>query len=81
MAISLEKYNELKRRCDQSKAEHDRAQGAVEQLMIKLKDDFDCTTLDDAKKLRDAKKVKRDQLEALYNEAIKRFNEKWGDKL
>jgi len=78
---NLDRYQKLKGKADELQREADRAEGALEQLMDKLKDEFDCETLEEAEKLskkleKEAKKAEED-----FETAIDMFEEKWGDVL
>lgn len=81
MPIDLDQYRRLKRQADDAKAEVDRAEGALSQLMKKLKEDFDCDTLDAAKSLLKQKTAERDEVEQKYNQELASFQKKWGDKI
>ena len=46
--ISVTRYEELKRMVDDQKRVADRAAGALDRVMIQLKEDFGCSTLKQA---------------------------------
>lgn len=81
MPIDLEQYRRLKSKADSAKADYDRAEGALSQLMLKLKEDFSCDSVDEAEELLKVKKKERDEAEEQYQTLLKKFEEKWGDRL
>ena len=76
----LKKYMELKKRVEQAQQKADKAEGALEQVMKQLKKDFDCPTLEAAKrKLRLLEKQKQ-ETGTQFEEAVEEFEEKWSDE-
>lgn len=76
----LKKYMELKKRVEQAQQKADKAEGALEQVMKQLKENFDCPTLEAAKrKLKLLEKQKQDMGIKFDNE-VKEFEEKWSDE-
>lgn len=81
MTIDLEKYQVLKQKAEKSKSDVARAEGALEQQMKKLKDDFNCETITESEVLlRELEKAEK-QAEQKYEKELTIFNEKWGDQL
>ena len=79
--MNVEKYQKLKKRVESLKAEADRAEGAKEQLMQKLQDEFDCSTVKEADELLSSLEVKKKKVESKYVKALTAFEDKWGEKL
>ena len=77
MTISVEEYQKLKKRVETVRREHDKAQGALEQTMKRLKEEFDCDSLKEARQLH--KRLKREAAEAAekFDGALAEFQEKW----
>jgi len=78
---TVDEYTQLKKRVDNARQKADKAEGALEEVLRKLKKDFDCKTLTEAKhKLKQLKKEGSD-LEAEFETAVKKFKKTWGDKI
>ncbi len=78
---TLKKYTRLKKDVETAQQRKDRAQGALDQLMKTLEEDFNCSTLKQAqKKLTNLQEQEKDAKED-FVEAIEDFEEKWEEKL
>lgn len=75
--MNEDQFRRLKREVEEAKAEADRAQGALDQIMARLKEEFDCTDLKSAKKLLAELSAKRDRAEASFNKAMADYERKW----
>lgn len=75
--ITEDEYRRLKRSVEDAQREADRAQGALDQLMKRLKDEFKCTTLKEARTLLDELKGKAEKAEAAYTKAVTDYEKKW----
>lgn len=79
--VDVQKYNELRRRAERAKADADRAQGALDQQMKRLQEDFGCATVEEADsllvQLQDEEKTAAEE----YSKALAEFEEKWGSLL
>jgi hypothetical protein len=73
MAIDLKKYQQLKDKVDQHQRDADRAAGALEQLMVQLKDKFGCKTLNAAKAKATILEEEAEAAEGVYNRALAEF--------
>lgn len=79
--IDLEQYKRLKEKADKAKQDHDRAVGALEQLMSKLEEDFDCKTVEQAEKLVKKLSTEAKEAEELYDQRLAEWEEQWGQKV
>ena len=79
--MDLPEYEKLKRKADRLKAEAERAAGALEQTMARLKEEFDCDTLADAEELLAVKKREEAKAKEGYEEELGAFKEEWGERL
>jgi len=81
MTIDLERYQSLKSNVERLRRESDRAEGALEQLMARLKEEYGCKTLSDAKEL--AGKLENEAAEATrkFNKELEEFEEEWSEVL
>lgn len=79
--IALDDFQALQRQVEKLKRDKDKALGALEQLKKQLLEEFDCKSLDKAKKLLD--QLKRDELAAYdkYVKLKKEFEQKWKEQL
>lgn len=79
--MDLKRYNQLKNEVDKLQREADRSEGALEQLMTKLKDEFECNTIGEAEELvlmleKEANKAEKD-----YDKALEEFEEEFQEVL
>ena len=78
---SIERYKELKAKVDRLRREHDRAEGALEQAMLKLKEQYDCKTLEEGKIVLSKMEKDCKRKRSKYDKAMERFDEEWGERL
>ncbi len=81
MTLKLEEYEKLKKRADKLRTDAERAKGALDQLTSKLREDYDCVSLEDAKELLEKLRGEEEEAETVFEEALAGFEEEWGDKL
>jgi predicted nucleic acid-binding Zn-ribbon protein len=81
MAISVSRYEALKRRIEQERKEAERAEGAIAQIKRDLRSGFGCKTIEDAEQL--LKRLERDVQadEKELQAKIEELEEKYGDEL
>jgi multidrug resistance efflux pump len=77
----LERYQKMKQRAADLRREADRAEGALEQVMKKLKDDFGCKTLKEAEQLQEKLTVEVEEADEKFGALLKDFEDKWGHLL
>lgn len=75
--MNEDQYRRLKREVEQAKAEAERAQGALEQLMKRLKEEFECEDIKSAKKLLAELQEKKEKAERAFDRALKDYELKW----
>jgi len=75
--ITEEKYRKLKQEVEETKAEADRAQGALEQLLARLKEEFDCDSLKEAKAKLNELKAKKEKAQSVFEKVLEDYEEKW----
>ena len=75
--MNEDQYRRLKSEVETAKAEADRAQGALDQLITRLKEEFDCSNLKEAKRLLDDLEIKRDKAQESFLEAMTNYQKKW----
>ncbi len=78
--MNIDTYNKYKREADDAKADADRAQGAFDQLMERLKAEYKCDNAKDARKLLDDLERKKNKAEEEFEEALKDYEKKWGKR-
>lgn len=79
--MDLRQYEVLKRDVDQLRKRVDRGQGAFDQLLTRLKEDFDCDSLEEAEALEQKMEGDYKQLQDEAEREMMEFQEEWGDKL
>ncbi len=75
--MTSEQFLKLKQEVEETKAEADRAQGALDQLMVTLKEQFQCSDLKQARKLLEELEEKKDRAEVILDKAQKEYERKW----
>ena len=75
--ITEESYKRLKREVEEAKSEASRAQGALDQLLTRLKEEFECDTLEAAKKALAELGRKKEEAQEKFEKAMKSYQEKW----
>ncbi len=81
MTIDLRRYEKLRRQADTLKSEVDQAKGAIKQLMERLEQEFDCSTIAEARKLlAELSKQETSTIEE-YQSALADFEDELGDRL
>lgn len=75
--LSREEFEKLKRQVEDAKAEADRAQGAYDQLMERLKKEFNCNTLDEAKTLLVKIQRRREEAGKAFQTKMDDYKRKW----
>ncbi len=78
--MNEEQFKKLKREVEETKAAAERAQGAFDQIMKQLKEEYGCKTIREAEKLRDELGEKRDRAEAVFNKSLKAYEKKWKEE-
>lgn len=79
--MDVDEYQELRARADELQSTISRAEGALEQQMQQLADEFDCDSLAAAKKLLRRLEREEQKSESEYEEARAAFVEEFGDEL
>lgn len=75
--IDLEEFQDLKKKAERAKSEADRAEGALEQQMAKLKADFECDSVEQAEEVLSKLKREEKEIEADYEEKLVELRAKW----
>lgn len=77
--MTEERFQRLKRRAEEAKADADEARGAVRQIMKDLEREFGCKSVAEARKL--LKKLERQakQEESVLREEILRYEKEFGE--
>jgi len=78
---TLQKFVDLKEKVEEAQQKADRAQGAEEQVMKRLKSEFGCVSLSAKKKKASTLKRQKDEAEKAFETAVVKFEEKWQNEL
>ena len=81
MAIDLDRFEELKSKVESLRRDRDRAEGALAQTMVRLKKEYGCRTLKEAKQLLTKTRKEAVEAEKSFKDELSDFNERWGDRL
>lgn len=79
--MNLDEYTSLRREVERKQREADRAQGALEQVKKQLKEEFACTSLEEAEKLLRQLERKCEKQEALLDKELAEWKKKYGGSL
>ena len=79
--ITLDVFNKLKKKVERAERQRERAAGALEQLLIQLKKEFGCSTIEEAKKKLKELKLVRAQQEKEFAKQLKVFKRSYTDFL
>lgn len=75
--IDIQRYQKLKQEVETAEREAAKAEGALDQLMHNLNEDFGCTTLKQAATKEVELKAAATKSEAAYHTALKEFEDEW----
>jgi hypothetical protein len=80
MAISVEEFDNLKRRVEKLQSERDKAAGVLEQLKEQLKKEFGLSSIKEAKALLRELEHEREEAEKQFNKDLKAFEKEWEER-
>lgn len=81
MPVDLQEFQQLKDDVDRLRREADKAAGAYDEQMKRLKSEFDCDSIEQAEKmLADLEKQEAKAVKA-YERSKASFDEQWGEVL
>lgn len=81
MTIGMKEFNELKAQAENCQRKADKAQGALDQTMKVLKDDYGCDNIEEAKELVKKETRETNKLKSKFEMIHKEFMDKWEEKL
>ncbi len=81
MAIDLEKYNKIKKNVERHKTIIARSEGAISQILEKLKDEYDCSSVKEAEEKLEDLSTKQNKLERRFKKLLADFETEWGKYL
>lgn len=73
------KFLALKKKVERLKTEKDKAQGAADQLKKRLLDEFDCSTVAEAKQLLAKLERETNEAEKKFQKSYREFEEEFGE--
>ena len=75
--ITEEAYRQLKRKVDEAKNQAAKAQGALDSLLTQLKEEFECSSLKEARAKLEGLEEARDEAQARYEKEFRDYERKW----
>jgi hypothetical protein len=75
--MNADRFKALKVEVEEDRAASLRAQGALDQLMKRLKDEFKCTTLEQARNLLEQLRYGCNRMEKKFNRELDAYERKW----
>ena len=79
--MGMQDWQETKRKIEELKRQKDRADGAYDLLVQRLKEDFGCVNLQDAEDELDQLDSQIERLESQLTKALGKFEKKYGKQL
>lgn len=79
--MDIEQYKQIKRRAEEAKAAAGKAEGALDQLLGDLHDEFQCNTREAAEALLTQLEDEEQQAQQLFDRALAKFEEDYGPLL
>jgi hypothetical protein len=76
-----QKAQQIIKKAETARREADKSEGAYEQLIKRLKAEFDCEQVEDAEDLRRDYRRKLASAEKKLEVAVAEFEDKWGESL
>lgn len=77
----LEKVADLKKQVEIAKQKAHKAEGALEQTLKQIQEDFHCSSLDEAEKKLKTIQEEYNTAQKEFNKELEAFEEKWADVL
>jgi hypothetical protein len=77
----LDTYLKLKKQAESAQQEADKAEGALELLMKRLKEEFDCSSLKEAEKKLERLEKQTEDSKKEFEKAVGDFEKKWGNEI
>lgn len=75
--LTEDSYRDLKASVEKARSDAERAQGALDQLMVRLKTEFNCKSLREARELLQEVQKERDKADKAFSEAMTDYKKKW----
>jgi len=75
--VELKRFEELKRKIEKIRKERDKAEGALDQVMVDLKEEFGCKTIKEAEARMAELKQDAEDSQEKYEAALEDFEKKW----
>ncbi len=79
--MNLECYEALKRKVDRLQRDHDRAEGALDELLAQLKADHNCDSVAQADKLLKRLGKEEKRLCSEFEQVVEEFETEWAEQL
>lgn len=78
---AVKEYTQIQEKLESAKQQKDKAEGALGQIMNRLKKEFDCPTLVAAKNKLKKLRGQKETAEQTRDKAVKTFRKDWPDEL
>ena len=75
--MTVKEYQNLKRTAEEMKAAAERAAGARESILKRIKQEFGCSNLKEARRLLEKMQGKIGALEADFHKEVEKLKKKW----
>lgn len=81
MPVDLKEYEDLRKQSERLKSKADKAEGALQQHMERLKSEFGCVSIEQAEAVLLQLTNEQEQNGVKYERKLKTFKERWEEKL
>jgi hypothetical protein len=79
--VGIDDVTAVKKKLDRLRRESDRAAGVMDGIMKRLKDEFGCHTLKEAKAKLKEMQAQEAKAKSTFNKAFNAFEKEWGEVL
>jgi SOS-response transcriptional repressor LexA len=79
--MDLREFEQIKAKVEKTKKELAKAEGVLSEHMRRLKDEFGCSSVEEAEKKLEQLQNKKVVLEEKYTKRLKKFKADWSEKL
>lgn len=81
MTDIITRYTEARKKAERLQKEHDRAGGALEQLLKRLREEFNCKTVQEGEKLKGKFEREEKELTGKLEKELSTFEERYSEAM
>jgi predicted nuclease with TOPRIM domain len=77
--INIDEYKEIKKKHEILKSKKDKAEGALDEILKRLSDEFDFDSIEEAEKQLSANKKQLEKIKMELESELEEFSKKWDE--